>query len=129
MCHGNGAAASFRGKPRAPSAAHGEPTRPELRALWFPMMLFVAISVADTISSVFMLQRGFMDEYNPLMRFIWELWGPVGFVGIKAVLVVVPLLIFNWLKLQRYWLVRRAIWLTIFGYCTIYGLLFCIANY
>jgi hypothetical protein len=129
MCSGNGATASLEKRRDVAEATSAAPTRPELRALWVPMVLFVAISVADTISSILMLQRGLMDEYNPLMRYIWETGGAPAFVVVKTVLVVVPLLIFNWLKLRRYWLVRRAVWLTIFGYCVIYALLFCIANY
>ena len=129
MCHGNDAAAALQVRPTASEATKAEPTPSQLRVLWFPMLLFVAISAADTISSVVMLQRGLMDEYNPLMRFVWQVGGVAAFVAVKAILVIVPLLIFNWLKRQRYWLVRRVVWLTIFGYCAIYCLLFCIANY
>lgn len=129
MSAGNDATASFEEQEHPPNAADGTPSRSELRALWVPMALFIGISVADTISSVFMLQNGLMDEYNPLMRYVWELGGAVAFVAVKTVLVVIPVLIFNWLKLRRYWLVRRVMWLTIFGYCAIYAMLFCIANY
>ncbi len=129
MSSGNGAAASFESPQQTANSAVAGPTRSELRALWVPMLLFVAISVADTISSVFMLHRGLMDEYNPLMRYVWETGGVAAFLAVKTVLVVVPLAIFNWLKTRRYWLVRRVMWLTIFGYCVIYALLFCIANH
>jgi hypothetical protein len=129
MSSGNGAAASFESPQQAAESAVPGPTRSELRALWVPMLLFVAISVADTVSSVLMLHRGLMDEYNPLMRHVWEMGGVPAFLAVKTVLVVVPLTIFNWLKTRRYWLVRRVMWLTIFGYCVIYALLFCIANY
>jgi len=105
------------------------PTTAQLRALWLPMVLFVLISVADTISSVHMLLNGMMEEYNPLMRWVWVSGGAPGFVGVKAVLTIVPVWLFSRLKMQRYSLVYRAIWLTVFGYATIYGLLFCIANY
>jgi len=129
MSSGNGAAASLdHHRHSAPNTA-AAPSRSDLRALWIPMALFVAISVADTISSVVMLHRGLMDEYNPLMRYVWEAGGACAFLAVKTVLVVVPLSIFNWLKTRRYWLVRRVMWLTIFGYCVIYALLFCIANY
>ncbi len=129
MSPGNGAAASLDDRCHSVESTAIAPSRSDLRALWVPMFLFVAISVADTVSSVLMLHKGLMDEYNPLMRYVWEVGGAVGFVAVKTVLVVVPLSIFNWLKTRRYWLVRRVMWLTIFGYCVIYALLFCIANY
>ena len=106
-----------------------EPTASQLQALWVPIALFVAISVADTISSVYMLLGGVMDEYNPLMRWIWQAGGVPGFVGVKAFLTIVPVWLFNHLKSRRYGLVYRAVWLTILGYAAIYALLFCLANY
>ena len=106
-----------------------EPTRSQLQALWVPIVLFIAISVADTISSVYMLLGGLMEEYNPLMRWVWVTGGAPVFVGVKAVLTVAPVWLFRRLKADRFSLVHSALWLTILGYAAIYGLLFCLANY
>jgi len=105
------------------------PTAAQLRALWLPMALFVQISVADTVSSVCMLLNGTMEEYNPLMRWVWLSGGAPAFVAVKAFLTIAPVWLFNRLKTERYGLIRRAVWLTILGYGVIYGLLFCLANY
>jgi hypothetical protein len=63
------------------------------------------------------------------MRFVWERGGVVAFVAIKSLLIVLPLALFNAMKLRRYWLIRRTVWVTIFGYCLIYGLFFYLGNY
>ena len=107
----------------------GGPTDAEVRMLLLPMIIFVLISVADTISSVYMLMNGMMDEYNPLMRWVWQSGGVTAFVAVKAALTILPVWLFNRLKFERYWLVRRALWLTVFGYATIYCIFFVIANY
>ncbi|MBM3475345.1 MAG: hypothetical protein FJX75_18945 [Armatimonadetes bacterium] len=106
-----------------------QPTPSQLQALWVPIVLFIAISVADTISSVYMLLGGLMEEYNPLMRWVWHAGGVLGFVSVKAFLTIVPVWLFNHLKSRRYGLVYRAVWLTVLGYAAIYALLFCLANY
>jgi hypothetical protein len=94
-----------------------------------PITLFVLISIADTISSVYMLANGVMEEFNPLMRWVWQAGGVAAFVGVKTFLTVMPVWLFNRLKSRRYALVYRAVWLTLLGYAAIYGLLFCLANY
>jgi len=125
----DGAARTLAETPTSATRESTGPTSVQLRALWLPMALFALISVADTVSSVYMLLTGMMEEYNPLMRWVWLEGGVSGFVGVKAFLTVVPLLLFNHLKTRRYSLVHRAVWLTIFGYAAIYGLFFCLANY
>jgi len=109
--------------------ARATPTRTELRALWLPFILFTLISIADTVSSVVMLGNGMMEEANPAMRWVWEAGGAAGFAMVKALLVLVPLAIFNALKVRRYWFIRRVIWITILGYVLIYGVFFYLGNY
>jgi hypothetical protein len=112
-----------------PDRRSAPPTPAQLQALWVPITLFVLISIADTISSVYMLRSGIMEEFNPLMRWVWQAGGIVGFLSVKTFLTVVPVWLFNRLKIRRYGLVYRAVWLTLLGYAAIYGLLFCLANY
>ena len=114
--------------PACEPQASSEPTSTQLQALYLPMVIFVLISVADTISSVYMLAHGIMEEYNPLMRLVWEAGGPSAFCAVKAALVLFPLWLFNRLKVARYRLVHGALWVTILGYALIYGCLFTIAN-
>ncbi|HJN15547.1 MAG TPA: DUF5658 family protein [Armatimonadota bacterium] len=111
-----------------PTTGEG-PTDAEVRTLLLPMIIFVLISVADTISSVYMLMNGMMEEYNPLMRWVWESGGVTAFVAVKACLTIMPIWLFNKLKFERCGLVRRALWVTVFGYATIYCIFFVIANY
>ncbi|MBM3498392.1 MAG: hypothetical protein FJX74_06940 [Armatimonadetes bacterium] len=129
MGRSDGAATSLSDPASSGLPVATPPTPAQLRALWLPMVLFVLISVADTASSVHMLLTGMMDEYNPLMRWVWVTGGVPAFIGVKAFLTIVPVWLFNRLKRERYSLVRRAVWVTVFGYATIYGGLFCIANY
>ena len=105
------------------------PTAAQLRALWLPFVLFVVVSVADTISSVIMLRNGMMEEANPMMRWVWEAGGALAFCCVKALLVAVPLALFNALKVRRYWFIRRVVWVTILGYVVIYGFFFYIGNF
>jgi hypothetical protein len=118
--------------PQAPPSTDEAPERPtptQLRALWLPFILFTLISIADTVSSVVMLGNGMMEEANPAMRWVWEAGGAAGFAMVKALLVLVPLAIFNALKVRRYWFIRRVIWITILGYVLIYGVFFYLGNY
>jgi len=117
--------------PQAPPSTDEAPERPtptQLRALWLPFILFTLISLADTVSSVVMLRNGLMEEANPVMRWVWEAGGTVAFVAVKVVLVLVPLAIFNALKIRRYWFVRQIVWITILGYVVIYGIFFYLGN-
>ena len=109
--------------------ARTEALRSQVPSLRVPLALFILISVADTVSSVYMLLNGMMEEYNPLMRWIWVAGGAPVFVSVKVVLTVVPVWLFRRLKAERFSLVHSALWLTILGYAAIYGLLFCLANY
>lgn len=127
MCCTDSATVPNRVTDQTPSTT--QPTETEIRMLWLPMALFVLISVADTISSVYMLLTGMMEEYNPLMRWVWESGGVGAFCAVKAFLLVVPLWLFNKMKYERYWFIRRALWVTVFGYAAIYCGLFVIANY
>jgi len=129
MACNEGAAAIMSDVPTTKSQAPDDPTPAQLQALWLPMALFIIVSVADTVSSSYMLLSGIMEEYNPLMRWVWAEGGLPAFLGVKAFLTVVPVWLFNRLKTRRYGLVYRAVWLTLFGYAVIYGLLFCLANY
>ena len=105
------------------------PTAAQLQALWLPLTLFVLVSTIDTISSTYMLLHGIMEEYNPLMRWVWEAGGAPAFVGVKAFLTLMPFWLFNRLKRDRYRLVHGAVWVTLVGYAVIYCVLFCVANY
>jgi hypothetical protein len=125
----DGARATTNEQPLSPNDRLALPTPAQLQALWMPITLFALLSVADTISSVYMLLNGVMEEFNPLMRWVWQIGGVVGFVGVKTFLTVMPVWLFNRLKSRRYALVYRAVWLTLLGYAAIYGLLFCLANY
>jgi hypothetical protein len=129
MSLSDGAAADVTQASLPSDPALAEPTPAQLRRLWVPMVLFVLISVADTLSSVHMLLNGMMEEYNPLMRWVWVSGGVPVFLGVKAFLTIMPLWLFNRLKRHRYSLVHRAVWITVFGYATIYALFFCMANY
>lgn len=93
------------------------------------MTLFVLISAADTTSSIYMLLNGIMEEYNPLMRWVWVKGGVSAFVGVKLFLTLMPVCLFHYVKTWHFTLVYRAVWVTVLGYTVIYALLFCIANY
>ena len=129
MACDDGAAMTLSQADQPAAEATGAPTPAQLRALWLPFLLFTAISIADTISSIIMLRNGMMEEYNPLMRWVWESGGTWAFAGVKAVLLIVPLALFNALKVRRYWFIRRIVWVTILGYVGIYGFFFYTGNY
>ncbi|MGQ9729799.1 MAG: DUF5658 family protein [Candidatus Zipacnadales bacterium] len=105
------------------------PTASQLQALWVPVILFVVISVADTVSSIYMLLRGLMEEYNPLMRWVWEAGGLPAFAGVKAFFILMPVWLFNRFKWDHYRFVYGAVWVTLVGYVVIYGTFFYVANY
>jgi hypothetical protein len=110
------------------NAAGRAPSPAQVRALWVPFALFILLSLADTVSSVVMLRKGMMEEANPLMRWVWQAGGAVGFAAVKTVLILVPLAIFNALKVRRYWFIRHIVWVTVLGYALIYGVFFYLGN-
>ena len=97
-------------------------------SLWLPIVLFAIISTADAVSTMVLLQRGLMTEFNPVMRFVLDEFGLVGFALTKLLLIIVPVSIFAYCGQHRPGLARRIVWLVNILYMVTYATLFWVAN-
>ncbi len=105
-----------------------EPTQEQVRSLHWAFVLFALIGATDTLSTLVLLCQGLMEEYNPLMRWVLAQSGMGVFVGVKLLLIVVPLWILNRVKYGHFAFVRSMTWVANVGYIVLYAILFWQAN-
>ncbi|MGD8239518.1 MAG: DUF5658 family protein [Armatimonadota bacterium] len=111
-------------EPNLPVAAEGA----LFQSLWLPIVLFAVISTTDAVSTMVLLQRGLMSEFNPLMRFVLERFDLLGFALTKLLLIIVPVSVFAYCGQHRPDFARRIVWLVNILYVLTYAALFWVAN-
>jgi len=106
----------------------GAPTREQLRSLYWGFVVFTVAAVADTVSTAVLLSLGLMEEHNPLMRWVLGSWGFYGFLGVKVLLIIVPLYVLDRQKAARFRFVHAMTWVMAVGYVVLYTVFFLQAN-
>ena len=89
------------------------------RPIPFPAVALLIVAMTDLLLTVLLLGAGF-DEGNPLFRSLLHR-GPLWFVGGKALLVAVPILILETLRPKAPKTVLRAYWLCLVLYVGLLG--------
>ncbi|MEJ5169620.1 MAG: DUF5658 family protein [Fimbriimonadales bacterium] len=79
------------------------------RPLPFPTVALLVVSMTDLLLTVLLLGHGF-EEGNPLFRHLLHK-GPAWFVGGKALLVALPILLLEALRPRAPRTILRAYWL------------------
>jgi hypothetical protein len=83
--------------------------------------LLIALGIADTLSTVWLVQSGKAIEANPVMRFYFDA-GVFWFMWAKILLLIAPLFVLELIRLQRPKLVQNLLCLGIVLYLLCYGI-------
>ena len=76
--------------------------------------VLLTLGVVDLLSTLAWLQMGHL-EGNPLFASIWAL-GPSWFILAKAVFLLGPVALIEWVRTKRYWSAEIGMWLAASGY-------------
>lgn len=96
----------------------GEPMR-LARETW----LLLAIGFLDLVSTLWLIHQGLAWEANPIMGWYLEQGGIWALGLVKAILLVCPLAILEWVRSVRPSLAQRALRFALAGYLLLYSVL------